>query len=342
MSSGRPERRFRRSRLLVGLWSGGLPVLMHADTLQEFRMPGHLVELLSRLGEWSTADELAASGDPVAADVLDALWQAGILEAEDDRRAGSTPPEELWHPLELAVHRRTAHVGAPRAGGDGAPIPGRSGGPGATAQVRLPAAAPLDAPLAHVLRTRRTLRRYAERPLSLEELSTLLHHAAGVVTGEQPGRPAAVVLRPFASAGARSELELYAVANAVDGLESGAWHYDPMAHGLTLVRARDEHQAALNRWVNAATGDQLNRDPAAVLIVTAVVERMARKYGHLAFSLIYKDVGCLLENLYLVATATRLAPCAIGGGDEPANSRWLGLDPLAESQVGCFLVGPAQ
>ena len=304
-------------------------------------MPPHLVELLSRLTNWSTADELAARGHPVASDVLDALLRAGILEAADDDGVASTPSNELWGPLELAVHRRTAHVGVPHADDDAAPIPGQGGGSRAIEQVRLPAAPPLDARLVEVLQRRRTVRRYADRPLSLEELSTLLHHAAGVVTDERPDRSRAVVLRPFASAGARSELEIYVVANAVAGLTRGAWYYNPMAHGLWLIRPCDAHQAALNRWVNAATGDQLNRDAAAVLIVTAVLERMVSKYGHLALSLIYKNVGCLFESLYLVATAAGLAPCAIGGGDEPANTRWLGLDPLAESQVGCFLVGPA-
>ena len=47
---------------------------------------------------------------------------------------------------------------------------------------------------------------------------------------------------------------------------------------------------------------------------------MAARYGHLALSLIYKDVGCLLQTLYFVATAQELAPCAVGGGDEAANS----------------------
>src|SRR5919107_3369630 len=93
MGSGEPpspsERRFRRSRLLLALWSGDEQLLMHADTLQQFRLPRHLSDLLARLTDWSTADELAASGRPIAAAVLDQLWRAGILEAGGGRRDSS-------------------------------------------------------------------------------------------------------------------------------------------------------------------------------------------------------------------------------------------------------------
>jgi hypothetical protein len=43
--------------------------------------------------------------------------------------------------------------------------------------------------------------------------------------------------------------------------------------------------------------------------------------------------------MYLVATAMRLAPCALGSGDADLAARALGLDYLRESSVGDFLLG---
>jgi len=313
--------RVRRSPLLVIVFDGDTPVLVHADTLERFRADPALVELLARLRDWTAAERLA-----IDRATLDALCDAGVVE----REVRGDRSRDVWEPLELAVHRRTAHVGEPRHAAAGGLKPR-----GGAHAIDLPPPATLTMQLGDVLAARRTLRTYAARALRLDELSQLLHHAARML--DPPGP-----LRPFASAGARSELELYVVANDIADLEPGAWRYDPGDHRVSRVRARDEHQERLNEWVDAATGHQLSRPPPAIVFVIAVVARMTSKYGHLALSLVYKNAGCLLQNLYLVAAASGLAPCAIGGGEEPANSRWLGLDPLAESQVACFLVGPAR
>ncbi|HZN13707.1 MAG TPA: SagB family peptide dehydrogenase, partial [Acidimicrobiales bacterium] len=190
-----------------------------------------------------------------------------------------------------------------------------------------------------VLAARRTERTYGAPSLSLAQISALLYFSARTIDVVSLPSGLKVAQRPFASAGGRSELEIYVLSNHVDGLAAGAYHYDPAAHALSLVRRADEWQERITRSAGVAAGGTLNRPPPAVLLITAVFERMNSKYGHLGLSLIYKNVGCLLQSLYLVATALALAPCAIGNGEESANSQWLGLDPLVESQVGCFLVG---
>jgi hypothetical protein len=43
--------------------------------------------------------------------------------------------------------------------------------------------------------------------------------------------------------------------------------------------------------------------------------------------------------MYLVATAMGLAPCALGGGDSDLFAQASGLDYLAESAVGEFILG---
>jgi len=336
-----PEaRRYRRSPFLVLLWSGGELELLHADTLRRFRVHPSLIPLLSRLSDWSSADDLEAAGWPAGAGLAE-LHGLGLLQAEDEAAAQGSAPL-LWDPLELAVQRRTAWGGArpdPEAAGSPPELRRPDRGSAMTA---LPPPAPrLEVPLSDALDRRRTVRSYAARALRLDELSTLLYHAARVVRVFRHPRFGEGALRPFPTAGARSELEIYVVGGEIAGLSPGAHHYDPHGHRLLLVRERDGHQERLLRSVHAAAGGGLNRDPACILLITAVFERTMWKYHDLGLSLVYKDAGALFQTLYLVATALGLAPCALGAGEEAENSRWLGLDPLRESQVGCFLIGPA-
>ncbi|WP_437587678.1 SagB/ThcOx family dehydrogenase [Sorangium sp. So ce1000] len=335
-------RRYRRSAFLVLYWSGGDAVLLNANTLQRYRARPKMIALLSALGDWSSAEDLAASELALGAAEIEQLHRIGLLQADDDA-ADRGSAFFTWDPIELAVQRRTA-CGGPRLGRGEAPPPLTKPPPDEGRAIALPRPARrLPEPLTEVLARRRSVRTYAPRPLSLPELSTLLHHAARVVRVMiHQSRLGDEALRPFPTAGARSELEIYVLAGDVSGLEPGAYHYDAHRHRLLAIRRRDEHHARIVRSVHAATGGQLNRDPAAILLVTAVFERVLWKYHELGLSLIYKDVGCLFQTLYLVATAMGLAPCAVGAGDEAENSRWLNLDPLHESQVGCFLIGPGQ
>lgn len=335
--------RYRRSPYLVIAWEGPELVLVNGDTLRRFRVDHALVTLLSALQDWLDRDSLADSGHPAPADELERLARLGILEVSVP---GETPiPQDptYWDPFDLAVHRQS-NVGGYRptelaARGDPPPLTFKQRPPGPCTGLPLPDDLPI--PLGTALAQRRSVRSYDPRALTLHELSTVLHHSARIVSVMQDTVVGELALRPFPGGGARSELELYVLANHVDGLPAGAHYYDAREHDLIEVRRKDDYQSRINRWIHSSTGGQLNRDPAVVLLVTAVFSRVMWKYRGIALGLIYKDVGCLFQTLYLAATAQGLAPCAIGGGEERHNAQWLGLDPLVESQVGCFLLGPA-
>jgi SagB-type dehydrogenase family enzyme len=190
-----------------------------------------------------------------------------------------------------------------------------------------------------VLVSRRSVRQYTERPLNLEEVSTFLYHSARVVTVSPDPELGDTALRPFPTAGARSELEVYLISEHISGLTAGGYYYDPFQHALMKLRDRDDHQARLLSAACSMMGDQSNRAPAAVLLITAVFDRTIWKYGDLGASLIYRDAGCFIQTCYLVATALKFAPCALGG--DLNCSHWLRLDPGRERQVGCVLLGPA-
>jgi SagB-type dehydrogenase family enzyme len=203
-------------------------------------------------------------------------------------------------------------------------------------------AARLEAPLARVLEERRSRREFDPRPMTLDELGAFLYATARVrAILPDPRRDDEVSLRPHAGGGARHALEIYPLVKACQGLEAGAYRYDPSRHALERVPAEP---ALLERLLAHNPHQSEGPHPPQVsLYVAARLGRAAWKYQSIAYKIINQDLGCLYQTFYLAATALGLAPCAIGSLDAPLVGRALGVDWRREPLVGLFTLGrPAQ
>jgi SagB-type dehydrogenase family enzyme len=78
--------------------------------------------------------------------------------------------------------------------------------------------------------------------------------------------------------------------------------------------------------------------PQVLIIFAARFQRTQHKYQSVAYSLILKDTGCLMQTMYLVATAMGLSPCALGGGHSDLFAELAQLDYFAETSVGEFIL----
>ncbi len=166
------------------------------------------------------------------------------------------------------------------------------------------------------IRRRESRREYSDEPLSLEELSTILFHAAGV-RGYELGWP----LRTYPSAGGLQPAELYVNAFRVEGLDPAFYHYQPRRH--TLCKLRDPIPP--DRLAHLAL-DQEHAVSPATLIITAVYSRTASKYGARGYRYIHLDIGAVMQNVYLAAEALGLATVAIGAFYDEELCRELGVD----------------
>lgn len=202
-----------------------------------------------------------------------------------------------------------------------------------------------DPPLARVLESRRSLRTYAERPISAAELGEFLFRVGRVrgsrtVELETPGgvRTVEFCSRPYPSGGALYELDFYVAVGRCDGLERGLYRYEARRHRLARVPGAAADPTPLLHDAAASAG--IDRETPQVLIVlTARFQRLSWKYASIAYALILKHVGVLYQTMYLAATAMGLAPCALGGGDSDLFARSAGLDYDEETSVGEFLLG---
>ena len=76
-----------------------------------------------------------------------------------------------------------------------------------------------------------------------------------------------------------------------------------------------------------------------LITIAARFGRMTWKYSSLAYGLILKDVGVLLQSFYLMATDMELGGCAIGIANIDLFAKLTGIELHIEGPVGQFALG---
>ncbi|MEO1432884.1 MAG: SagB family peptide dehydrogenase [Cyanobacteria bacterium J06633_8] len=193
-----------------------------------------------------------------------------------------------------------------------------------------------DTSLTQVLESRRSIRNHDTNAITIQQLGGLLYRCARIkeIIKHDMGE---MSQRPYPAGGALYELEIYPVINSCDGLESGLYYYQPLEHNLYQISEVNNYvKILLKNACNSSGSDNL---PQILLVITARFSRIFWKYQTMGYSLILKHVGVLYQTLYLVATAMKLAPCAIGSGDSDLFSKATGINYYEESSVGEFMLG---
>ncbi len=176
---------------------------------------------------------------------------------------------------------------------------------------------PVD--LVRLITDRRTLRRYADQPITPAELSTLLWCTQGVK--RVTGRPS--TQRTVPSAGARHAFETFLLLNRVKGFDPGLYHYLSGEHRLEAV---DLDSGIGDRITESALNQKQVKDSVVTFIWVADVYRMAWRYGERGYRYLHLDAGHVCQNLYLSAEAMGCGVCAIAAYDDAGLNQLLGVD----------------
>jgi SagB-type dehydrogenase family enzyme len=255
-------------------------------------------------------------------------WYGFVHEAEEDVRPNLAI--EQWSPHELWFHSRS------RAGYHDLPfgrtqwasgkypqLPERRE-PWSGTAVGLPeptSEAPTGPPLSAVLEAGHGGCDGDEnQPLTLTQLGEFLHWTARV--------------RPATAGASPCGLEVYPIVTNVTGLAAGMYHYDPFDHVLEPVPASEFASRQLVGRAGAAAGS--THPPQVLLVISARFGRVMWNYQSMAYALILKDLGALMQTMYLVATSMGLTPCALASGDVELFAQATGLNQLIEASVGEF------
>ena len=212
-------------------------------------------------------------------------------------------------------------------------------------KIELAAPSQTISPIAKLLRERHSTRDFDDQqPITLAELSRFLDSTARIHSKWKSrvdlggGSPAVTyAARPYPSGGSAYELELYlAVANC-EGLARGFYHYDADLHALVPIGVRTHELQAL--WTAAEFAMDAPAAPQILITIAARFGRVSWKYSSIAYSLILKDVGGLMQTLYLMVTEMGLGGCAIGTTNIDLFAKMTGIEFHVEGPVGQFAIG---
>jgi SagB-type dehydrogenase family enzyme len=139
--------------------------------------------------------------------------------------------------------------------------------------------------------------------------------------------------RFYPSAGARYPIESYVIANNVNELEKGLYHYNIKNNELEMLLKNDLH-------INSSEifGDEINKNNPNFIILTSVMSRTEVKYGVNAYRFSLLECGHIGQNIYLFSQKEKLGCCAIGGFD---NNKLVNLLDLSNNEIPlyCFSLG---
>lgn len=172
---------------------------------------------------------------------------------------------------------------------------------------------------------RKSVRKYADEALTLEELSYLLWTTQGVREVTDAGR----IMRTVPSAGGTNTFETYLFVRKVDGLNQGIYRYQPFEHRLVFLNAVEDMTALIDEMTMA------ERQPfvpyfagkASVIFAWSTVPYRAEwKFDVQAHKKILIDVGHVCQNLYLAGESLNAGICAIGIYNQKLMDDLLDLD----------------
>jgi SagB-type dehydrogenase family enzyme len=280
------------------------------------------------------------------------------VEAAGDNGPRATEGDDnlvMWDFHDLLFHthstegRHANPLGGlyPYAGVIPPPLAVRPHWPGKKIDLKKLSATPSEplSPFATLLHERHSTREFDDqKPITLGELARFLDNAARVQSRwkseDDLGEDGPVVeytSRPYPGGGSAYELELYlAVANC-EGLSRGFYHYDADRHALVPIGVRPQELDA--QLAGAEFAMDAPGTPQILITIAARFDRVSWKYSSIAYSLILKDVGVLIQTLYLMATDMGLGGCAIGSSNIDLFAKMTGIEFHVEGPVGLFALG---
>lgn len=194
-----------------------------------------------------------------------------------------------------------------------------------------------DVELAETLEERQTDYNYSGDPMTLEDLSTMLHHAAGVKGSGIAYNVRDFPKRRFPTAGGLQPIDIMLAINDVAGVEKGMYYFDPVNHCLRRVdrgnlRGKILEATIFAEWMFYAP---------VVAFLTHDMARVRWKYGTRGYRFMHVDLGVLTQSLYLAATALDFSTSAVAAFDDKQANELLRLDGRERFVSLLFAFGPA-
>lgn len=160
-----------------------------------------------------------------------------------------------------------------------------------------------------VLFSRRTHRRFSNKPISINRFATFLHDCFGPQRFVNCGDLGVMQLRTSASAGGRHETDAYVIVMNVQDVANGIYRYDGLRHGLVHVSSN----AARHTWEDLTYTQGFFGESGFAVVLVSITERMAWKYrSPRAYRFALQNVGHVAQVASMVAESLGLGAAITG------------------------------
>jgi len=194
-----------------------------------------------------------------------------------------------------------------------------------------------------LLDKRRSERVYGRaNSMSQEQLAFLLWSTQGVQ--EIRGANYAT-LRPVPSGGARHPFETYFIAQRIEGLAAGVYHYLPLetiGEKTVAIEYVGELPEMGKSITDMLAGQKWASAAPVVVFLSCVAYRAEWRYSVAAHRVVLIDLGHAGQNLMLSACAMGMGSCCIAAYNQKLCDEALGLDGYEEYTVYACAVGEAK
>ena len=190
-----------------------------------------------------------------------------------------------------------------------------------------------------LINSRKSIRKYSNEEMNMEELSYLLWSTQGVREIEDHNGimgKALVSYRTVPSAGAKHPFETIVLVNKVKGLTPGLYRYIATKHKLMEVSIKPGYNELLH---SACYKQNIINDCAVALIWIADVYRTAWSYGERAYRYVHLDAGHVCQNFYLAAESIKCGACCIATFNDQEVNDIIGVDGEKEFVVYIGTIG---
>jgi len=222
------------------------------------------------------------------------------------------PPHEHW-PKEWKTIYYKSYRGVPTI-----PLP----------QIVFPSANFFD-----LVSVRKSVRGGHNKGISAADLSVMLKYSCGlqdIVRGEGEVR-----LRAQPSGGARFPLEVYVLSlKKGNEISPGVYHYNVKQHALDTLRIRNFSGEDIVHLLTYPWA----KDCSMALIITAVFNRCAMKYGERAYRYALLEAGHIGQGVYLTGASRGVGVTGMGGTRDLALHNLLDIDGTQESLVYALML----
>lgn len=166
---------------------------------------------------------------------------------------------------------------------------------------------------------RGSTREFAREPIGFREFSTMIYAATRGIPADFLEPPGTLLN------------ELYIIANAVEGLPSGAYYFNRERQALELLKEGDFREQAGYLGLE----QELPADASADVFFMAALEPILKRFGNRGYRAVQLEAGIMGGKLYLASYAQRLGATGLTFYDDDVTAFF---SPHAASKSAIFLM----